>query len=80
MIHGQHIFWDNNIFTIINPMDENPISPKNSDNHSQYTHVGISFTGKKSIGMVLRVVNGEVLYSDTTNRMIICYDDLPLMD
>ena len=30
--------------------------------------------------MVLRVVNGEVLYSDTTNRMIICYDNLPLMD
>ena len=58
-------------------MDEYHMSPKHKNDHSQCMHGGVSITGNKfSIYMLCQVINGEVLYSNTTHRMIVHYDHI----
>ena len=50
--------------SIINPLDENPMSQKNYDELSQYLHGGIDVSGEKlSVAFVFRVVKDTKFYN-----------------
>ena len=60
--------------TIINPLDEDPFSPKNVDEYCQYQHGGVKLTGTKlCAGPVFRVVNSEQSYNIENDTMIVDY-------
>ena len=64
----------NDTVTIINPKDEDPMCPKNIDEHCQYQHGGVSVTGDKlCAGLVFRVVDSEQSYNINNDTMIVDY-------
>lgn len=61
--------------TIINSLDEDPLSYKNISKHSQYQHGGVKVNGTKlSFGLVFRVVSSEESYNLDTDTMIVDHD------
>ena len=66
---------DSNSVTIINPLDKDPLSPKNNSDIAQYMHGGVSVTGDKlSMGLVYRVVDCEEAYCSSTQTLMIEHD------
>jgi len=60
--------------TIINPLDEDPLSRKNISEHAQYQHGGVKVNGTKlCFGLVFRVVSSEESYHLENNKMIVDY-------
>ena len=60
--------------TIINPLDEDPLSRKNISEHAQYQHGGVKVNGTKlCFGLVFRVVSSEESYHLKSNKMIVDY-------
>ena len=58
--------------TVINPVDENPLSYKNLLKHAQYQHGGVKVNGNKlCFGLVFRVVSSEESYNLDTDTMIV---------
>lgn len=61
--------------TIINSLDEDPLSYKNVSKHSQYQYGGVKVNGTKlSFGLVFRVVSSEESYNLDTDTMIVEHD------
>ena len=57
--------------TIINPLDENPLSVNNIQRKSQYLHGGVSVTGENfSVGLVFRVVKSTCVYNQDNDTMV----------
>ena len=58
--------------TIINPLDEDPLSKKNIWEHAQYQYGGVNVSGRKlSVGLEFRVVDTEESYNLENDRMIV---------
>ena len=50
--------------SIINPLDEDPISEKNKSDMTQYLHGGINVSGENlSVAMVFRIVSQIYMYN-----------------
>ena len=63
---------DRDTITIVNPLDEDPLSPKNINEQCQYIHGGVNVTGETlCAGIVLRVVSSIELYNTINDTMIV---------
>ena len=63
---------DRDTITIVNPLDEDPLSPKNINEQCQYIHGGVNVTGDTlCAGIVLRVVSSLEFYNTINDTMII---------
>ena len=69
---GTSYQFDSDTATIINPLDEDPLSKKNISEHSQYQHGGVKVNGTKlCFGLVYRVVSSEESYNLENDKMIV---------
>lgn len=63
---------DSDTVTIVNPLDENPLSSKNIQRKSQYLYRGVNIIGVKfSVGLVLRVVKSTCTYNLSDDTMVL---------
>ena len=71
-VYRESFHLDRDTITIVNQLDEDPLSPKNNKEQCQYIHGDVKVSGESlSAGIVLRVVSSVEGYNTNHDTMIV---------